>query len=169
LFAPRWQGRRWGGASAAPTETVLYSFTGGTTDGANPSGGVIADSSGNLYGTTAYGGPSASACPASTTGIIVPAGCGVVFKLSPSGTETVLYSFMGNGDGALPSGGLIADSSGNLYGTTFNGGSALSNCDNNGPQCGSVFEISGTTETVLYDFNSLISFGPADGANPAAA
>jgi uncharacterized repeat protein (TIGR03803 family) len=68
------------GASAAPTETVLHAFTGGT-DGSQPAAGLIADSAGNLYGTTAGGGIDASR------------GGGVVFKLSPSGTETVLHTY----------------------------------------------------------------------------
>src|SRR5262249_39429257 len=72
---------------------------------------LIADSSGNLYGTTRVGGASNN---------------GVVFQLSPDGTYTVLYSFAGGSDGAQPLAGLIADSSGNLYGTTQLGGS--NNC-----------------------------------------
>ncbi|MGH9208408.1 MAG: choice-of-anchor tandem repeat GloVer-containing protein, partial [Acidimicrobiales bacterium] len=109
------------------TETVLYSFCSltGCSDGAAPQAGLIADSSGNLYGTTAAGGASA-ACTV---------GCGVVFKLTPGGTETVLYSFTGGGDGALPEAGLIADSSGNLYGTTEIGGALNS---------GTVFKLTGT-------------------------
>ena len=93
-----------GSASAAPTETVLHSFAGSA--GSIPAAALIADSAGNLYGTTFYGG----------------SGCGVVFKLSPSGTETVLYSFTGGSDGRLPVAGLIADRAGNLYGTTAGGG-----------------------------------------------
>ncbi len=97
-----------GGASADPVETVLHSFTGFPSDGDLPLGDLIADSSGNLYGTTAGGGAS---------------GNGVVFKLSPGGTETVMHSFTGGAsDGATPVAGLIADSSGNLYGTTESGG-----------------------------------------------
>src|SRR5262249_35248439 len=92
------------------TETVLYSFCSlpGCSDGFNPLAGLIADSSGNLYGTTRVGGASNN---------------GVVFKLSPDGTYTVLYSFAGGSDGAQPLAGLMADSSGNLYGTTQFGGS----------------------------------------------
>ena len=78
-------------------------------------------------GTTVGGGASGSACG--------PFGCGVVFKLSPGGTETVLHFFTGGGDGALPQGGLIADSSGNLYGTTNGGGAS---------GLGTVFKLSGT-------------------------
>jgi uncharacterized repeat protein (TIGR03803 family) len=93
------------------TETVLYSFCHlpGCTDGAYPQAGLIADSSGNLYGTTPYGGASND---------------GVVFKLASGGTETVLYSFLGGGDGAFPGAALIADGSGNLYGTTAAGGAS---------------------------------------------
>jgi hypothetical protein len=78
-----------GGASAAPVETVLYSFTGGASDGIYPSAGLIADSQGNLYGTIPYGG---GGCVAAR-----PGGCGIVFELTPSSgggwTETVLYHF----------------------------------------------------------------------------
>ncbi len=89
--------------SSSGTETVLHSFEGGT-DGAYPEAGLIADSSGNLYGTTRNAGGAP--------------GYGTVFKLSPGGTETVLYSFTGGSDGVNPTASLIADSSGNLYGTT---------------------------------------------------
>ena len=67
-----------GSASAAPIETVLHFFAGGSSDGAFPGAGLIADRAGNLYGTTRFGGAS---------------NAGVVFKLSPGGTETVLHSF----------------------------------------------------------------------------
>jgi uncharacterized repeat protein (TIGR03803 family) len=92
------------------TETVLYSFAGGT-DGANPYDGVVFDTAGNLYGTTVYGGGAT----------ICQSGCGTVFKLSPSGgdwTETVLYRFQGMTDGQYPAAGVAIDSAGNLYGNT---------------------------------------------------
>src|ERR1017187_10175172 len=92
--------------STAGQETVLYSFTGGA-DGGYPSAGVIRDSAGNLYGTASYGGT---------------AGWGVVFKVNTSGQETVLYSFTGGADGGYPYSGLVGDSAGNLYGTTYAGG-----------------------------------------------
>jgi uncharacterized repeat protein (TIGR03803 family) len=126
------------------TETVLYSFAGGN-DGADPAAAVIADSSGNLYGTTYNGGT---------------AGFGTVFKLAANGTETVLYSFQGGSDGANPSASVIEDANGNLYGTTYYGGS--SNCSGSG--CGTVFKLApDDTETVLYSFA-----GGSDGTYPEA-
>jgi len=84
---------------------VLHTFTGG--DGKYPTG-VILDSAGNLYGTTGAGGK--------------PANSGTVFELDPTGKETVLYSFTDGADGAFPEAGLLRDTNGNLYGTTFSGG-----------------------------------------------
>jgi uncharacterized repeat protein (TIGR03803 family) len=98
--------------SPSGTETVLYSFTGGA-DGANPYSGLIQDLAGNLYGTTAYGGAESSECD--TT-------CGVVFKLSPTGTETILHTFTGGAEAGNSFAGLIQDGAGNLYGTTASGG-----------------------------------------------
>ena len=123
---------------------MLYRFTGGL-DGANPAAGLIADAAGNLYGTTQRGG-----------GFNSCSDCGTVFKVTPSGTETVLYRFTGLRDGKNPAVGLIADASGNLYGTTFAGGS--SGC------CGTVFKLTPSGNlTVLWRFT-----GGNDGANPAA-
>jgi uncharacterized repeat protein (TIGR03803 family) len=90
------------------TETVLHTFTAGA-DGAEPDAGLIRDSAGNFYGTTYLGGIN---------------GNGVVFKLDTTGTETVLYSFTGGADGGSPAAGLIRDSAGNLYGTTYEGGTS---------------------------------------------
>ena len=124
-------------------ETVLYTFSGGA-DGGNPVGGVILDSAGNLYGTTADGGaPSGFS------------GSGVVFKLSPTGEETVLYTFTGGTDGGTPNAGVILDSAGNLYGTTYQGGTTGN---------GVVFKLDPSgQETVLYAFT-----GGPDGGNPIA-
>ena len=92
---------------------VLYNFTGGA-DGANPSSALVADA-GNLYGTTQGGGLSSANCsygaPSSNT-------CGVIYKLDATGHQTVLYSFTGGADGGNPSGNLVRDAAGNLYGTT---------------------------------------------------
>jgi uncharacterized repeat protein (TIGR03803 family) len=97
---------------------VLYNFTGGS-DGDFPNGGLTRDSSGNFYGTTVDGGAS---------------GLGVVYELSTTNQLTVLHSFTGTPDGALPQAGVILDSSGNLYGTTQSGGAG---------NVGAVFKIAG--------------------------
>ena len=121
-------------------ERVLYSFTGGA-DGGFPVGGVILDSKGNLYGTTNGGGAS---------------GAGVVFKVDPTGNETVLYSFTGGADGGYPLWVTLArDAAGNLYGTTVSGGAS---------GAGVVFKVDASgNETVLYSFT-----GGADGGWPQA-
>jgi uncharacterized repeat protein (TIGR03803 family) len=129
--------------NTAGQETVLYSFMGGT-DGKWPFAGVILDSEGNLYGTTNSGGTAGSPCNS---------GCGVVYKLNASGQETVLYSFTGT-DGAGPYAGVIRDSAGTLYGTTFAGGTGA----------GVVYKIDTSgQETVLYSFT-----GATDGMWPYA-
>ena len=93
--------------------SVVYTFT-GFSDGGGSRSNVVLDSSGNLYGTTQYGG--IGGCPYF--------GCGVVFEVNPSGQQTVLYSFSGGADGSEPGTGLIRDASGNFYGTTSYGGVA---------------------------------------------
>jgi uncharacterized repeat protein (TIGR03803 family) len=134
--------------TTAGTESVLYAFN-GYKDGNTPFGGVIRDNQGNLYGTSQ---------PRPT-----PTGWGTIFKLHPSGQLNVLHTFSG-ADGADPLAGVIADSSGNLYGTTSAGGTG--SCTYYvGGGCGTVFELSPTGKfTVLYNFT-----GGADGANPSAA
>ena len=133
------------------TETVLHSFTGYPTDGANPYSGVIRDSAGNLYGTAAFGGLTSSTCS--------PNGCGVVFRLDASGKETVLYSFAGGADGSQPDASLIRGLAGNLFGTTSFGG-VTGVCVFG---CGVVFKVNLTTRTekVLYTFT-----GGTDGGGP---
>jgi uncharacterized repeat protein (TIGR03803 family) len=124
-------------------ETVLYAFTGGL-DGASPHSGVIRDSAGNLYGTTPWGG---------NTDVMGTAG--LVYKLDPTGHQTVLYFFTGGtdgggADGANPYAGVIRDSEGNLYGTTMDGGTAHN---------GVIYKLDPAgQETVLYTFT-----GGADG------
>ena len=139
------------------TETVLYTFTGGT-DGGNPGATLVRDVAGNLYGTTFVGGDLA--CSEDP-----PFGCGVVFELSPTGQETVLHSFTGVPDGAIsgtgfPFAGLLRDSAGNLYGTTGSGG--VNNA-------GTVFVLDASgNETVLYSFCSQGGSSCTDGAAPFA-
>lgn len=140
-----------GEAQEPLTLTVLYSFKTGR-DGAEPNGNLVRDKMGNLYGTTALGGNQGTNCPL---------GCGTVYRLdTKTGTETVLYRFRTSihGDGSQPSGGLVMDETGNLYGTTPRGGNVA--CD-----CGTVFKLDPTigTETVLYRFT-----GGADGGFPAS-
>jgi uncharacterized repeat protein (TIGR03803 family) len=105
---------------------ALYSFCSLPlcADGDGPLGGVVRDVvSGNIYGTTFFGGAY---------------GGGTVFQLTPSGQETVLYSFTGGTDGAYPFGGLTLDASGNLYGTNTYGGDTSCNPPSG---CGVVFEL----------------------------
>jgi uncharacterized repeat protein (TIGR03803 family) len=137
-------------------ETVLYSFCAQTNcfDGSTPYGGVILDSSGNLYGATSAGGAF---------------GFGVMFKLDPSGNEKVLYSFKGlaKRDGASPAyGNLVRDAAGNLYGATLNGDLA---CTYSTTGCGVIYRIDPTgKESILHRFT-----GGSDGGlppwNPIAA
>lgn len=144
------------------TETILYSFCSATScaDGLAPYAGLTFDTSGNLYGTTVYGGAYTSAC--------YGYGCGTVFELSPgtngAWTETVLHSFADVGKGGSnPQASLIFDALGNLYSTTYGGGTS---------GYGTVFRLApagnGTwTEKVLYTFCSLSNC--TDGNNPWAS
>jgi uncharacterized repeat protein (TIGR03803 family) len=120
--------------------SILHAFT-GSSDGANPYAGVIEDSAGNLYGTASLGGGE---------------GFGTVYRLAPGGSLTVLHTFKGGTDGQYPYGGLVADASGNLYGTTKNGGVLHG--------AGTLFQITPTRhESVWHTF--LVSDGdnPTDG------
>jgi len=101
----------------AGTETVLHSFGVSGSDGQRPSGSLLLGSDGNFYGVTSLGGSNAN-CK-------VAGGCGTVYRITPSGLETVLYSFGTTaGDGINPSGALIQATDGHLYGTSFYGGTA---------------------------------------------
>lgn len=139
------------------TETILHTFTGGSGDGGYPLGSLIADSSGNLYGTTVVGGGT-DGC-----GILLGQGCGIVFKLATDGTLSILHAFTGGSDGSYPTGALLFDATGNLYGTTVGGGSMV-NCGIGPYGCGTVFKIaSNGTETLLYIFK-----GGRDGGYPTS-
>ena len=134
----------------AGVETVLYSFGASATDGQSPAGSLIQASDGNFYGATSSGGEY---------------GIGVVFRVTPAGAETVLYSFGAqSGDGYQPNGSLVQGADGAFYGVTGCGGagtSANSICaDGSG---GTVFRVTAAgTETVLYSFGTQAN----DGLNP---
>jgi len=124
-------------AQADPQFRVLYAFSGGR-DGGAPEAGLIADTLGNLYGTTDQGGRSCH-----------HRGCGTVFKIAPDGSESVLYAFTGQGDGAEPQANLLRGPDGTLYGTTIKGGTG---CGAKG--CGTIFSVEpGGKETTLFRFD----------------
>jgi uncharacterized repeat protein (TIGR03803 family) len=126
--------------SPSGDEQIVYNFGSTGTDGTTPVARLL-NVGGTLYGTTSYGGGHCGSF-----------GCGTVFKLTASGTETVVYAFKGGKDGALPLTPLI-DMNGTLYGATSQGG---------GQNAGTVFEITASgSEQVIYSFN-----GGADGAVP---
>ena len=143
-------------ASGDWTETVIHTFGIERGDGATPWGQLIADSAGNIYGTTAIGGDVS--CP--------HAQCGTVFELSPnangSWTETALHDFHGY-DGQLPIGGVIFDRGGNLWGTTSGGGTVSGKLSG----FGTVFVLlraQGWKLKTIYSFE-----GEADGGIPQAS
>ena len=119
------------------TETVLHGFDDNGTDGYDTQAGVIRGEKGNLYGTTTYGGAYLG---------------GTVFKLTPSGVETILYSFNDDGtDGYYPLNGVVPGKNGNLYGTTYYGANGCGSRYG----CGTVFELTQSgTETVLHSFGA---------------
>jgi uncharacterized repeat protein (TIGR03803 family) len=130
------------------TFTLVHTFA-GAPDGEAPVAGLVRDAAGNLYGTTQQGGITGGVCANSGLN-----GCGTVFKLDPSGNETVLYKFTGGTDGQFPAAGLVLDASGNLYGTTQYGGPVTATC---GIGCGTIFKLdpAGTpTLTVLHSIGS---------------
>ncbi len=141
-------------ATAAQQETVLHSFRQNGKDGVWSYASLIFDASGNLYGTTSYGGAYNQ---------------GTVFELSPKAgggwMEKVLHSFGNGKDGVLPFASLVFDAFGNLYGTTSSGGDG--SCVGLTPGCGLVFELKpgaggSWTEKILHNFNN----NGTDGYNP---
>ena len=160
ISPPKQKGGAW-------KETILYSFP-TTKHGYVPIGNLVFDGVGNLYGATLYGGTKGTTCDGYYGGQ-----CGTVFELSPPKTkggkwmEKVLHSFAGvaqgkqYGDGANPNGGLVLDSKGAVYGTTFAGGSG---------DWGTAFELRPpTTRSGLWTEKMLHRFqGSRDGVNPAA-
>jgi uncharacterized repeat protein (TIGR03803 family) len=142
------------GNSIAQSVTVLHAFTGGS-DGVAPLSGVVFDSLGNLYGTTFSGG-STTACGGD--------GCGAVYELTPAvggiWQETILFSFANSGSGGAPTGNLLLDGNGNIFGTDVLGGTNIECSDNTGGLfgCGLVFELSpssaGWQESIPFVLNS---------------
>jgi len=118
---------------AAGKYTVIYSFPGIGRRGAGAIGGLVLDSSHNLYGTTEAGG--LAGCPGGY--YTSYSGCGLMFTLSASGKQTVLYKFTGGKDGGNPESGMVPSSAGSLLGTGFDGGNDYA-CSGHG--CGVVFE-----------------------------
>jgi len=136
--------------SSGGVESLVYDFQ-ALNEGVAPNGALARDASGTLYGTTAGGGYNGAKCKKYY-------GCGVVYKLV-NGTEQVLYRFQGQSDGQEPNGGLILDSAGNIYGTTYHGGG-----DANG-RPGTVFKVTPSgSETILHKFAST----KGDGKLPTA-
>jgi uncharacterized repeat protein (TIGR03803 family) len=143
--------------------TTLYSFCQGggqCTDGEGPLAGLVQATNGDLYGTTAYGGPN---------GFCVgpyDLGCGTVFKITADGKLTTLYSFDYT-DGATPYAGLVQATDGNFYGTTqFGGANGGNGCNYN---CGTVFKITPSGKlTTLYSFCPEGGSNCTDGRNPGA-
>jgi uncharacterized repeat protein (TIGR03803 family) len=144
--------------------TAIYFFVPGKTKGVIPTGGLVLDKAGNLYGTTwapgLVGGPlrARTRAPSANTywGCDKPGCGGTVYRLAPSKDgwkETDLYAFRGDSDGAASVASLIFDSAGNLYGTTNYGGTT--GCTS-GYGCGVVFELTpgetGWKESVLHRF-----------------
>ncbi len=125
------------------TEKVVYSFANNGTDGTVPKAGVIFDAAGNLYGTTTQGGTY---------------NLGALFELTPAGggtwTEQVLHSFGNGTDGANLYARLIFDTAGNLYGTTYQGGSYGG---------GTVFRFNAQGEVLLQSFSGTDGAGPVAG------
>lgn len=127
--------------TAAGKETVLHSFTPNGQDGFGPNGPLAIDSKGNLYGTTTSGGAK---------------GAGTVFKITPSGKETILHSFSGGSDGVQPMAGVVLDAKGNIYGTTYLGGAF---------GLGTVYKVTPSgTATTLHSFQQ----NGIDGTQPMA-
>jgi uncharacterized repeat protein (TIGR03803 family) len=154
ISPPKQKGGAW-------TRTILYSFP-NAKQGYLPNGNLVFDGTGNLYGATTFGGTKGTSCDSFYGGQ-----CGTVFELSPpkarggKWTEEVLHKFASGTDGANPDGGLVLDGAGNVYGTTYAGGTQ---------GWGTVFKLNppkqkggSWTEKQLHVFNVV-----SGGANPSA-
>jgi uncharacterized repeat protein (TIGR03803 family) len=128
-------------ASGTSTVTTLASFSGVGSDGAIPSGALIVDAAGNLYGTTADGGPT---------------GDGTVYEVDASTHAVSILATFNHANGTFPYSALLRDADGNLYGTTEGGGKYGG---------GTVFEVLAGTHSLI----TLATFNGANGLYPAAA
>jgi len=142
------------------TFTSFYSFCDNCfcPDGYAPSAALLQATDGNFYGTTRFGGGATQNCIDSVTipSGSSPAGCGTIFKITPQGVLTTLYSFRGLADGSQPQAALLQSTDGNFYGTTPLGGTF---------GMGTIFQITPAGKlTTLYNFT-----GGSDGASPLAA
>jgi uncharacterized repeat protein (TIGR03803 family) len=144
------------------TITTLYQFCSlpNCIDGARPTASLVEGTDGNLYGTTYQGGANSNAT------YLCPSGCGTVFRITPNGVLTTLYSFCAQPectDGVIPSAGLVQASDGNFYGTTYSGG-RLSY------PSGTVFKITNQGKlTTIYRFCARGGSACTDGAGPTAS
>jgi uncharacterized repeat protein (TIGR03803 family) len=142
------------------TLTTLYSFCGNACVGkpSSPSGGLVQTLKGDFYGLSLYGGNYSASCEL---------GCGTVFRISPSGTLSTIYSFCSQpdcADGKYPHGSLVQGANGNLYGVTGNGALVTDSCPKG---CGTIFEVSPAgTLTTIYSFCE--ESGCPDGSNPTS-
>ena len=134
-------------AQNAGSLTILHGFLG--SDGAFPNAPLVQGGDGNFYGTTDTGGAT---------------GNGTVFRVTPAGVYTLLYSFTGGSDGTGPNGGLVQGSDGNFYGTTSGDPYFYSNVGNDTANSGTVFKItSAGVLTTLYSFTGGDGLGPNGG------
>lgn len=133
-------------AAWASTTSILYSF-GGATDGEYTDTDLVVDKAGNIYGTSVLGGDF---------------GSGTVFRVTPTGKHSVLYSFTGGADGGEPYKGVTFDTQGNLYGTAVTGGTG--GCEGG---CGVVYRLTDSNgkwkQTVIHNFNGNDGSGPGSG------
>ena len=166
MSAPKQKGGAW-------TETILYSFP-TSKQGYLPNGDLVFDKSGNLYGATIFGGTKGTTCD-----VYYGGQCGVVFEISPpkqkggTWTQKVLHDFPGtasgkqDGDGAEPNGGLVLDSKGTIYGTSYYGGNGAAVCGSIG--CGTVFSLTPPTKQGgVWTEKIIRRFSGQDGAEPSS-
>jgi len=161
LSPPAQQGGQW-------TYSVLYNFQ-GNNDGYFPWGDLVLDKHGSLYGATQFGGGQGNTC-----NVFYGGNCGTVFRLSPpkqkggAWKEKILHRFAGGTNGANPNGGVVLDSKGAIYGTTFGGGNENGECGSGG--CGTAFKLKppanggAWSEQLLHRFDRTT----LDGGNPMA-